>query len=259
MGVFTPRAFTPKASRALGLVLPTTMAGCSTICVNSRELELGCSSTAMSPLFSDEWLGTEVWPAAASLVALLQMEPWHRRIQGAAVIELGAGTGAVGLAAASMGAQSVLLTDKPSLVGVLRANVDRNGLAETCTCESLLWTTSGDPVLQNHPRGPHLMVLMSDCLNPVYGDEHAEALAATLHALLAAAASDSAAASGAGDHNGPLGLLAQVQRGEGTAESIFFASCGRLGLDSRLLKEEVGEHTCRIYSIRLSHAGSQNA
>ena len=63
------------------------------------------------------------------------------------ILELGAGTGAVGLAASLLGAQSVLLTDLPHLVPCLQANIQvsstpaahtglpaKQSMAESCSC-----------------------------------------------------------------------------------------------------------------------------
>ncbi len=68
---------------------------------------------------------------------------------------------------------------------------------------------------------------MSDCLNSVYGDRHALALAATLRCLLERALCNGGA--------NPTGLISQARRGSGEAEAIFFAECERIGLEVTLL------------------------
>ena len=70
------------------------------------------------------------------------------------MLELGAGTGACGLAAAALGARRVLLTDKPVLLPLLSANVAANrfdrsrdvGGGSGCVveCAELTWRSRGD-------------------------------------------------------------------------------------------------------------------
>ena len=75
-------------------------------------------------------LGSEIeckiWPAAAMLARWLWL---HRPLlEGQTVLELGAGVGTVGLAAAACGARHVLLTDiNDAALRCARANVERNG------------------------------------------------------------------------------------------------------------------------------------
>ena len=138
-----------------------------------RVLELDDpTSSSMAPIFSDTWLGTELWPAARALVAFL--EERRTALASAAqvlvsvsgspsrsgskplvihflqVLELGAGTGASGLAAAALGARRVLLTDKPVLLPLLSANVaanrfDRSGSGGCVVeCAELMWRSRGD-------------------------------------------------------------------------------------------------------------------
>ena len=159
------------------------------------------TSSSMAPIFSDTWLGTELWPAARALVAFLE-ERRTALASAAQVLELGAGTGACGLAAAALGARRVLLTDKPVLLPLMRANVvanrfDRGGGC-VVECAELTWRSRGherrsggderrlrgdeheehgEEHGEEHASGgaqlPALLpagadlVLASDCLNPV--------------------------------------------------------------------------------------------
>lgn len=74
-------------------------------------------------------------------------------LAGKRVLELGAGTGAVGIAAMSLGAASVCMTDQPSLLFLLRENAQRNAeslgyCADSVHVESLWWgpaTPAGGP------------------------------------------------------------------------------------------------------------------
>ena len=191
------------------------------------------TSSSMAPIFSDTWLGTELWPAARALVALLEEQ---RSMLAAAtqVLELGAGTGACGLAAAALGARRVLLTDKPVLLPVMRANVAANRF-DGCLveCAELTWRCPGDESEEHGTEGTDLpgrlpagadLVLASDCLNPVYGDGHADALAATIGCALSLAAAarlgsalDSSAlqwSSAPTEGVVPEALLAQTRRGD---------------------------------------------
>lgn len=71
-------------------------------------------------------LGGKLWPSAAALARWLRS---HRAlVEGAHVVELGCGTGAVGLYAAALGAASVTLTDggDERLLRVAMANLEAN-------------------------------------------------------------------------------------------------------------------------------------
>lgn len=205
--------------------------------VSGRLVLCPAPADSFAPIFSDEWLGTELWPAARTLVAYLERE---RRMAARAhrVVELGAGTGACGLAAALVGATDVLLTDKPSLLPAMQANAAANGLAHV-RCAALEWSVHGlrsDELLEGSD-----LVLMSDCLNPVYGEQHAVALAATLHALLSRAEAqrcfdDDDDIDDDDASQLPLGVLSQTRRGHGEAEAEFFAECKRRGMSATLVE-----------------------
>lgn len=53
-------------------------------------------------------VGGQVWEAAAALVASLEQRGTAKDMQGSMVLELGAGTGALGLCIASLGAKHVV-------------------------------------------------------------------------------------------------------------------------------------------------------
>ena len=69
--------------------------------------------------------GGIVWESAFCLAQLLQRDG-GKRVRGKRVVELGAGAGLLGMSAAKLGAESVLLTDHPSAMPLLRRNVARN-------------------------------------------------------------------------------------------------------------------------------------
>ena len=65
-----------------------------------------------------------LWPAACVLSTYLSRHP--EVVQGKRVIELGAGSGAVGLACAALGASHVVLTDCSDALPLIHDNVSRN-------------------------------------------------------------------------------------------------------------------------------------
>jgi hypothetical protein len=65
---------------------------------------------------------------ATSQISKQQEHP-RSVLDGCRVLDLGSGTGVMGLAAHAMGASHVILTDRPSQVNLLQANVHRNRTA----------------------------------------------------------------------------------------------------------------------------------
>ena len=58
------------------------------------------------------------------------------------VLELGSGTGFVGLALAKLGASRVTLTDLPQRLPILKRNVEENGLEDAVSVQALAWGTT---------------------------------------------------------------------------------------------------------------------
>ena len=120
--------------------------------------------------------GGAVWDAAVVLAQYVQS--LGAALRGAAVIELGAGTGLPGLAAAKLGAR-VTLTDRERALPLLRMNAEANAL--DIAVEALEW---GVP---RRPGGgaPFALVLAADV---VCHDESLAPLLATLRELTAGGA-----------------------------------------------------------------------
>ncbi|XP_019349619.2 protein N-lysine methyltransferase METTL21D [Alligator mississippiensis] len=118
--------------------------------------------------------GAVVWDAALVLAKFLERgRPALRR---RAVLELGAGTGAVGIMAASLGAD-VTVTDLEELQDLLKLNIETNKhlLTGSIQAKVLKW---GEDVTAFLP--PPDYILMADC---IYYEESLEPLLKTLKDL----------------------------------------------------------------------------
>ncbi|KAF0720487.1 Aste57867_280 [Aphanomyces stellatus] len=104
--------------------------------------------------------GLTVWPAACVLLKYLEHHyAASHGLQDKRVVELGCGTGAVGLAAAMLGA-SVVLTDQEQILFHIHENVQANQMhADVCAYN---W---GEP-LAGVLAVPVDVVLVSDCVLP---------------------------------------------------------------------------------------------
>lgn len=118
-----------------------------------------------------------MWDAALVLVKFLEVHP--SLVAGLRVLELGAGPGAVGVAAAALGAAAVTLTDLPRPLLLAAQNIQANGLSHVATVAPLSWGET----LDHLQGGPFDIVLASDCL---YQAEACPPFVNTLHALLTA-------------------------------------------------------------------------
>ncbi|XP_028251639.1 protein N-lysine methyltransferase METTL21D [Parambassis ranga] len=132
-----------------------------------REIEKndGCALKIKQCYMGD--VGCVVWDAAIVLAKYLETQQFYNPSSGVnvwsgrTVVELGAGTGVVGLMAATLGAQ-VIVTDLEDLQTLLRVNITENQTLITkgsITAKVLKW---GEDVSEFLPP-PHY-VLMADCI-----------------------------------------------------------------------------------------------
>ena len=81
-----------------------------------------------------------VWDGARALLALVAEDPRRQdALRGRRVLEVGAGTGALGLALARALGVCAVLTDLPLALPALRANAARNYAGALAACEPLEW------------------------------------------------------------------------------------------------------------------------
>jgi len=94
------------------------------------------------------------------------------------VVELGSGTGLVGLIAAKLGASKVWITDQQPLLGIMQQNLSMNSLQYNCVVTELDWGTSIPTTIP-----PPDVILAADC---VYFEPAFPLLVNTLDALATA-------------------------------------------------------------------------
>jgi len=144
-----------------------------------------------------ESVGAVVWEAALVLSRFLEecsqpqgVYPDAVRLKGKRVLELGTGTGLVGMVAHLLGAQQVVLTDREEILSVTRDNVRHNmphavspsdtdhPSSSPIMIKPLLWGSGEESCLG----GAFDFVFAADLL---YNNEHHEALLQTLLAVCA--------------------------------------------------------------------------
>lgn len=150
-------------------------------------------------------------------------------IQGKRCIELGAGIGLTGIAAAALGASEVVLTDVPAAMSLLRANAAAASAShEGCRliAQELLWGEQAH-IEQALSRGAYEVVLGADILY-FQSKEDVVKLVATMDGLLAA---------------GGAVLLAYEWREDWETTDAFHCECAARGLHSeqRPLRGPLGE------------------
>lgn len=110
---------------------------------------------------SFEAIGTRVWDCAAS------MSRWFEKgdfVRGKVILELGSGTGLLGLACATLGASRVVLTDLQSIHHAMVKSIDATGLGDICVARALDWNDIDAVDALKKEFGPFDMIVASDVL-----------------------------------------------------------------------------------------------
>ncbi|TFK56024.1 hypothetical protein OE88DRAFT_1641766 [Heliocybe sulcata] len=102
--------------------------------------------------------GGLAWPAGEVLAAYLALRG-REVLNGKTVVELGSGTGLVGLVAGALGGKT-WITDQLPLLEIMKTNVEINNLTPCVAVAELNW---GEPIPDSLPRSPDL-ILAADCV-----------------------------------------------------------------------------------------------
>ena len=158
--------------------------------ISRQSIAIGRSahSVSIEQEFEGAEEGSVVWDASRSFLAYISQPPQLELLRDARVLEIGAGTGVVGIALARLGAKSITLTDKHSQIALCQRNAAFN-LAEIpgispIGVEVLCW----EPGRWRHECASELaqpdsfdLIVVCDCVYPGQSSAH---LAAVLLELL---------------------------------------------------------------------------
>lgn len=129
-----------------------------------RTIPLNDDKADEAVLVAQKTVGEEavVWDAGLVLAHFI-IKHWHGLLRPARrFVEIGAGTGAVGLTAAALGADHVTLTDLPRFVPLLEEAIALNNFsAAKVTALPLTWGSEEDAERVGQPAD---CILVSDCL-----------------------------------------------------------------------------------------------
>eukprot|EP00090_Calanus_glacialis_P006702 TRINITY_DN15233_c0_g1_i1.p1 TRINITY_DN15233_c0_g1~~TRINITY_DN15233_c0_g1_i1.p1 ORF type:complete len:215 (+),score=60.33 TRINITY_DN15233_c0_g1_i1:63-707(+) len=148
-----------------------------------REIELGEDEETVKLVKVDQKnegdTGVVVWDAA--IVLSKYLETINDDLANKSAIELGSGTGAVGLCAAALGCGKVVLTDREDFIEFLKHNIELNQelFNNEIIAQSLLWGDK-DQIEKAKANGPFNFILVSDC---VFYKESVDDLVDTLCSL----------------------------------------------------------------------------
>jgi len=162
----------------------------------SRSFSVRCGDDALvefqiaEPHLRAQGLSLTTWTASFILASLLhKLDVDAPSSDTLAVLELGAGTGLVGLAAAALWKAPVVLTDLPPIVPGLAGNIKLNAaiIKDLVRCGSLDWDSPDVLLLENgqileSDKDKAAVILAADT---IYSEEHPEMLSNTILQWLA--------------------------------------------------------------------------
>ncbi|KAK8720251.1 hypothetical protein OTU49_013473 [Cherax quadricarinatus] len=133
--------------------------------------------------------GCVVWDAAIVLAKYLEKQRYLLekqrdldvrpvRLSDCHVVELGSGTGCVGLTAALLGASKVTITDLPQLVPLMEKNILQNHNNLRCAVDAIELTWGN--MEQGAALGTPDLLVLADC---IYYEESLEPLVSTMRSL----------------------------------------------------------------------------
>ena len=152
------------------------------------EISDELSIDLLEPSLTGDDLGLKTWTSSLLLAKRLPLLriylPSEHQSGYVRVLELGAGTGLVGIAAACLWSAAVTLTDLPEIVPNLHGNVERNEVlihahGGTTVVAALDWSESRCPPLRLD--GTYPIVIAAD---PIYSPEHPRMLVDTVNTWL---------------------------------------------------------------------------
>jgi hypothetical protein len=124
-GLKAGKSFSGYAMAALRLRLPERTTDEQDGSIYRYFEKVGLNIVVDSALLTDmKATGGDVWHGSHALGLYLQGQP--DIVAGKRVLELGSGTGFLGLVAAAVGAEEVLVSDRAVMVPLMQANIDRN-------------------------------------------------------------------------------------------------------------------------------------
>lgn len=132
------------------------------------------------PSLTGDNLGLKTWTSSLLLARRLSYLRHHLPSGDFRVLELGAGTGLVGIAAACIWRTEVTLTDLPEIVPNLQHNTDHNSeLVQSCGGKTFVmpldWSDATSAPTSQHQQYP--VILAAD---PLYSPDHPELLVETI-------------------------------------------------------------------------------
>lgn len=167
----------PSSTKVLGGRNPSDAAAIAAVTLEPNDcMEL----TLHEPALTSDNLGLKTWASSyllAKRLCVLRDTSLSSLPPSAVILELGAGTGLVGLAAAAIFSRHTILTDLPEIVPNLEANARTNALllssfdaqVDVAVLDWAEPSSLSDDQLQERGSGAFDLILAAD---PVYGPEH---------------------------------------------------------------------------------------